>query len=471
MNDRNIPHEEIILRLKENLVLTETQTKFETKKVDSNSNNSFNGNSLNCDEFFDLELSPEENIQEKYLGKDIFQNMPVKSSAETNNQEYLQSKLIEEESDQNVPEKTTAENTEASLSEEARNVMEIFENNSTDNYQDTMGLPEVKSIQIGSNEKGFIEFPMDSAVGQQLSSCVQVFVPFPATVRYITIGEVFSNKQFGIKMDIFASNETISKQSAAETRKEKIYHNIDKNLLEYYTTKTYLKNIRCPAKLQEKLREINKPVGEKCKLTDQDKADGWDKLKDQNQDVMAYFKQRMQLNNFAEYLFESLIKNKKKKFHDEKLQFIAEVLQPALKKLAWSDKKIFDSQVKNCLIKASVLISKIAGEAVEVPFLNGLFERRQKLINIGVDDLQTELKVLFEEAIIEANLPRMLWMLLNMDMIAELVEKLVKTRLIMLNTVASKKGAPLEEKVFNDYDEDEEEKVCEPKKQKRVKKH
>lgn len=119
--------------------------------------------------------------------------------------------------------------------------------------------------------------------------------------------------EYWFELNIFGSKkEKVSKISLPEARKEKIYHNIDKSLLEYFTTKTFLKKITIP-KPEIKLREIYDRVPGKWKITEKEKKALWKSIENDHVDVIKYFRQMIHSEYFLEYLIESFFKNKIKK--------------------------------------------------------------------------------------------------------------------------------------------------------------
>ena len=236
--------------------------------------------------------------------------------------------------------------------------------------------------------------------------------------------------EYWFELNIFGSKkEKVSKISLPEARKEKIYHNIDKSLLEYFTTKTFLKKITIP-KPEIKLREIYDRVPGKWKITEKEKKALWKSIENDHVDVIKYFRQMIHSEYFLEYLIESFFKNKIKKTLNEKLENLRDFLVANKQFLVCAKTyEEFKAMVRAALKGANIKPAAVVGEAVEQIFCRILFERKSILFEDGFNLIQ-KLKGLFKEAVIEANIFKVIWMVVQKEQVFEMVKRLAITRLI-----------------------------------------
>ena len=345
--------------------------------------------------------------------------------------------------------------------------------NSTKSHGSTLRSHQKSSeniilIKINDTESSY-PLKRDSPAGKQLVEYLSILSNQSIdSLGEVCISTMFANKQYYFKLEFEGSNGTlISKKSLPEARREKLHHNIDKNLLEFFTTKTFLKNVKCSGLLKEKLGDIHFSAGMRCDLSEKSRDKKWKTLKEANLDLLAYFKDRFFSQDLENYLFTNLIQNKIKKFQSPKIEKIANLLIKDRLKLAKSEAPEFIGVVEKCLTSAEMNVSKIAGDAVKTLFFSKVYDRFQGEIKAPVNSLAEKLRALFKEVIIEANIFKALWVLADREEILELVERLVRTRVIM-----NQKKAGVQFEKTDDEDESEEyEREVRPTRLKRVKKH
>lgn len=244
-----------------------------------------------------------------------------------------------------------------------------------------------------------------------------------------------------VNLSILTNNATLQLKSQT-LQNSKIYHNIDKDLLEFWTTNKHLKETNCNESLKTKLEVIHFGMKNKAKLRNDVREPVWEEIKSSNQDVIQFFTEKSTSKFFDVYLLENYLPNKIKRLRKFDFTRLAELLCEAYQ----NEQQTLLSALK---IKKCLQFSKIQ------KYSDNLIEKIGQLFSnqliLGLDELEKKLEELFELDIIENQIYKIFYLLVNRDEVCKRLIELVKARLIMQhlqtqNGGAKKKGSTTKRK-------------------------
>lgn len=399
----------------------------------------------------------------------------VNGNSLNNDDDYQNKMLGEDPIFPNIIQRDTAESTVTKPTEEfsANSNPDLFQESTGDRIYPSYEHARQNNIEIiSSGTDAPQKHEITASTKSQLLEYLSILCgPSKDQVLQIWVSEE-SEAGFKLRMEFQWAGSPVSFLSSPEVRREKLYHNFDKNILEFFTTVKFLQKSRPSADLERKLRQIYTPSGGKYKLKEFERNNYWKVLENENTDIISYLRAQIYSKYFEEYLLEKFIENKLKKFQEKKIDPLVKSMmkEKEYQKLATSTEEEFVNTIREILKANDIQIAQIAGEAVEEAFLKKVHSRIHPFFcshKGTAGDLKQMLQKLFKEVIIEANLCKVLWMLANKGEFFQLTERLAKTRII---THYLKENSKNSEDNQREEEEEEWSDVEEPRAKKIVKK-
>lgn len=256
---------------------------------------------------------------------------------------------------------------------------------------------------------------------------------FKEKVRNITVCVLdndLENFQLALEVSDLDGNKLLAMNSDPFKYKEKLFHNMDKNLLEYFTTKKQLAMRKELNKAQlAALRKLNASGCAKFRLKEAKKEMVWQQIQQEYDWIEEFFQGVIDSEGFYNYIFTSFITNKTKKFlsQTKKVQKLLNLMKENEQQLVSNDNLTFEEKIKPYLAKADLGLSSILGSTAESVFVKQLEKHWGRL-----KEDEKDLENLIEYSVVGANIHKALWMIINRQEAWRMVKKLIITRLVRL---------------------------------------
>ena len=264
---------------------------------------------------------------------------------------------------------------------------------------------------------------------------------FKKNVRNIKVRAIDNETEtlhFILEVSGSEANKILGLKSEPFKYQEKFFHNMDKNLLEFFTTKKQLALRRDFTKDQlELLRTINVSAGTKFRLKEAEKDMTWKQIQHKYEWIEKFFQEVLDSGVYFDYILVSFITNKTKKFQMQmpKVKHLVEIMKENESNIFSEDQTGIEEKIRPYLNQAKLGLASILGLVVETVFIKQLI-KNWEIVKLNDQSLPH----LLECSVIEANIHKAIWMIINRFEAWRMVRKLVITRLVRLHMSQSEKN-------------------------------
>ena len=245
------------------------------------------------------------------------------------------------------------------------------------------------------------------------------------------------------------NGQPVVKKSISAKSEEKLFHNLDKNLLEYFSTKRLLSKFSHPKTLYDLLLQIHQTSPGPGKLAHKVKNGIREQIEDEPlfQQADEHFKNLIYGRNLPEYLLKGYMSTKRKKVLNAtaKIKRLVKCIFARRKDLLEANQTDFVNHLRECIEAADVSIKNNAGEGAEEAFIDKMFERRQEILEQPITTAENAIKDVLDETIIESSIFKGLYLAVDREKAYDLVKKLMISRLIVMRRKEMEKENSQEE--------------------------